>query len=302
MIKSISNIIRNLLIIPLFSSLLSFSFSSSLTLKSAFILPQIVREWHPIAIENNIDKSKPYVYNIGKLPMVLWYDDKKPITTINICKHLGAKLDTGIINDGCLFCSNHLTSYNQTDGVGSLLLRNGLLWWSYKSYIKNPPMIFKETTKLHQTYIDINVNLINVILEFIYSNNKNKIKYRKNKFFFSEDLFNAEHRFYYKYPYYLKGSINNKINYSIVFLPLEENKTRLFINIANDIDMQDFFNYFLNEKLKNLNNYDHNNYLKYLIMLKNDNTYMKQIFLLFDKYSFPNDFTISSFYKYRQFY
>jgi MoaA/NifB/PqqE/SkfB family radical SAM enzyme len=59
----------------------------------------------------------------------------------------------------------------------------------------------------------------------------------------------AEHRFYYKYPYYLKGSINNKINYSIVFLPLEENKTRLFINIANDIDMQDFFNYFLNEKL-----------------------------------------------------
>ena len=55
-------------------------------------------------------------------------------------------------------------------------------------------------------------------------------------------------------------------------------------------------------KLNNLKNYEPNNYLKYLITLKYDKTYMKKIFLLFDKYSFPNEFTISSFYKYRQFY
>lgn len=296
--KFFSKFIRSLLIIPLLSTI-----TTSLTIKSAFILPQIVREWHPIAIENNIDKSKPYVYNIGKLPMVLWYDNDIPLSTINICKHLGAKLNTGIINNGCLHCSNHFTSYNNSDSIGNIIERNGLLWWSFKSYIKSPPKIFKDSTKLNQTYIDINVNLINVILEFIYSNNKIKIKQRKNKFFFNEQLFNAEHRFYYKYPYYIKGSINDKINYSINFSPLEENKTRLYINIENNVDTKDFYNYYLNNKLDNLKNYDsNNNYLKYLIMLKDDNSYMKQIYLLFDKYSFPNDFTISSFYKYRQFY
>ena len=290
-----------LLIISLLSNSF-FPIIKSLTIKSSFILPQIVREWHPIAIESNIDKSKPYVYNIGKLPMVLWYDKNGPLSTINICKHLGAKLDNGIINDGCLHCSNHFTSYNSSDIIGNVIEKNGLLWWSFKSNNKNPPKIFKESAKLHQTFIDINVNLINVILEFIYSNNKTKIKQRKNKFLFSEQLFNAEHRFYYKYPYYIKGSINNKINYSINFLPLEENKTRLYINIENNIDIKDFFQYYLNNKLNNLQNYDNNNYLKYLIMLKNDKSYMKQIYLLFDKYSFPNDFTVSSFYKYRQFY
>lgn len=122
--------------------------------------------------------------------------------------------------------------------------------------------------------------MINVILEFIYSNNKTKIKHRKNKFFFNEELFNAKHKFYYKYPYCLKGSINDKINYCINFLPLEENKTRLYINIVDnnnsDIDTKIFINYILKNKLTNLKNYDNNNYLKYLIMLKDDNSYMKK--------------------------
>jgi nitrite reductase/ring-hydroxylating ferredoxin subunit len=268
-----------------------------------FILPQFVREWHPIGIENQIDRNKPYVFNIGKLPMVLWYDNNSPIATLNICKHLGAKLDNAIINNGCLHCSNHLTGYNQTDALGKVVSKNGLLWWSFKSYNKNPTSNFKkEEKKLDIHHIDINVNLLNVILEFIYSNNKIKARGRKNKFLFYEKLFNAEHRFYYKYPYYLKGSINNKINYTINFLPLEENKTRLYISIANNIDSKVFMNYFLNAKLNNLNNYDNNTNLKYMIMFKEHNDYIKNVYMLFDKYSFPNEFTISCFYKYRQFY
>jgi nitrite reductase/ring-hydroxylating ferredoxin subunit len=269
-----------------------------------FILPQFVREWHPIGIENQIDRSKPFVFNIGKLPMVLWYDKNDPIATLNICKHLGAKLDNAIINNGCLHCSNHLTGYNQTDALGKVVSKNGMLWWSFKSYTRNPISNFKkEEKKLDIHHIDINVNLLNVILEFVHSNNKIKARARKNKFLFYEKLFNAEHRFYYKYPYYLKGSINNKINYTINFLPLEENKTRLFISIANNIDAKVFMNYFLNAKLNNLNNYDNNTTnLKYMIMFKEHNDYIKKVYMLFDKYSFPNEFTISCFYKYRQFY
>jgi hypothetical protein len=289
----------NYYLIPYF---LSLFLSSSLSL-SSFILPQFVREWHPIGIEGNIDKSKPYVYNIGKLPMILWYDNNnKPISTVNICKHLGARLDKGMINNGCLYCSNHLTSYNETDAIGKVVSKNGLLWWSYKSYIKSPTTIFKKDDNIHHDYIDVDVNLVNVILELIYSSNKINSKYRNNRFFFREQLFNAEHRFYYKYPYYLKGSINKKINYTLNFLPLEENKTRIFINIDNNIYTKVFINYFLNLKLNNLKNYDGNSYLKYLITLKNDNDYMKKIYLLFDKYSFPNEFTVSSFYKYKNFY
>ena len=286
--------------IPYFISL-SISVLSSLS--TGFILPQFVREWHPIGIEGNLDKTKPYVFNIGKLPLVLWYDNNnKPISTINICKHLGAKLDNAIINNGCLHCVNHLTSYNETDAIGNIISKNGLLWWSYKSYIKSPPAIFKKTEKINHIYIDVDVNIISVILEFIYSNNKIKIKNRNNKFLFYEKLFNAEHRFYYKYPYYLKGSINKKINYTLNFLPLEENKTRIFINIANNFETKVFTNYYLNAKLNNLKNYDSNSYLKYLITLKNENDYMRKIYLLFDKYSFPNEFTVSSFYKYKNFY
>ena len=289
-------------ILILTSLISSLSVTYTLNTKSSFILPQIFREWHPIAIEKNIDKTKPYIYNIGKLPMVLWYEDIKPLATINICKHLGAKLDNGIINNGCLQCSNHYASYNSSDTIGNVISKNGLLWWSFKSNI-NPPTIFKpSTTIIHQIFIDINVNLINVILEFIYSNNKTKIKFRNNKFFFAEHLYNVEHRFFYKYPYYLKGSINRKINYTINFLPLEENKTRLFINFFNNNNIEYFSKYFINNKINNLKNYGENNYLKYLITLKNDKSYMKHIYFLFDKYSFPNDFTVSSFYKYRQFY
>jgi len=277
---------------------------------TSFILPQVVREWHVVGIDKNIDKTKPFAYNIGKLPMVLWYNNNnEPLSTINICKHLGAKLNTGFINDGCLHCPNHLSKYNNTDTVGKLISKNGLLWWSFKSYTKEPPAIFqKDNNNIHHSFVDINVNLVNVVLEFIYSINKNKIRNVNNKFLFSETLYNTEHRFYYKYPYFLKGSINRKINYVINFLPLEENKTRIYISISNNIDTKIFINYFLNNKLHNLKNYDSNNYLKYLIVLKNagekktNDNYMKKIYLLFDKYSFPNEFTISSFYKYRQFY
>jgi len=272
---------------------------------NSFILPQIFREWHPIAIENKIDKTKPYTYNIGKLPLILWYDNNNTTqTTINICKHLGAKMDNGIINNGCLHCPNHYTGYTNNDNVGRVISKNGLLWWSYKSFTKSPPTHFKKDANMYSTYIDIEANIMNVILEFIYNTNnkKEKIKQVKNKFFFKEQLFNAEHRFVYKYPYYIKGNINNNIDYTFNFLPLEEYKTRVFINIVNNIDTKIYMNYYLNTKISNLKNYDANSYLKYMIILKDSKDYMKNIFTLFDKYSFPNEFTVSCFYKYRQFY
>ena len=65
---------------------------------SGFILPSIFREWYCVGFEKNIDKTKPYQFNIGELPMVAWFDNKNnTYSTINICKHMGAKLSNGKI-------------------------------------------------------------------------------------------------------------------------------------------------------------------------------------------------------------
>ena len=252
-----------------------FLFINLIISSTCFILPQIVREWHVIGIDKYIQKTSPYSYNIGKLPMVLWYDkNEEPLSAINICKHLGSRLNNGIIKNGCLYCPNHNIEYNKTDTIGNVIKKNGLLWWSYKSYKKNPPAIFNENiTDIYQFYIDVNVNLLNVILEFVFSNNKNKILNYKNKFFFNEIYNDLNHKYFYKYPYFLKGSFNNKYKYCINFLPLDNNKTRLFISINYQRDIHN----------KNIN-------------------YLKNIQLLFDKYSFPDEFTTTNFYKYRQFY
>jgi hypothetical protein len=267
-----------------------------------FFLPQIFREWHPIAIHDKIDKSKPLSINYGKLPLILWFNDTKPLTTVRYCKHLGAKLEKGFIdNNNCLVCPNHLTVHDTSDTIGTTMIKDGLVWWSYKNLKKTPPSLYKNKTNYHY-YIDVNNSLQNIVLEFMYSNYNIKERIVNNKFYIKKQLSNVEHRIFYKYPFYLKGSINKKINYGINFLPLEEDKTRLFINI--DTDIKYLLHYFLSSKLFNLKNYDNNTIFKFLLVLKdvkNDN-YLKKIYLLFDKYMFPSENNVYSFYKYRNFY
>jgi hypothetical protein len=270
---------------------------------NSFFLPQIFREWHPIAIHDKIDKTKPYIINYGKLPLILWYNNTTtPQTRVGYCKHLGAKLDKGFINNNCLVCPNHLTVHNASDTIGTTIIKDGIVWWSYKNLKKTPPSLFKNKTNINYYYMDVNNSLQNIILEFMHSNHNINEKTINNKFLINKQSFNVNHRIFYKYPFYLKGSINRKINYGINFLPLEENKTRLFINL--DVDIKYLLHYYLHSKLYNLKNYDENTIFKYLMVLNEvgNKNYMKKIYLLFDKYLFPNENTVFSFYKYRNFY
>jgi phenylpropionate dioxygenase-like ring-hydroxylating dioxygenase large terminal subunit len=69
---------------------------------------KFLRHWQCIGIKKNIDITKPYVCNIGDLPLVVWKNtDNQWLSTINICKHMGSKLDQGKIVNGCL----HLFSF-----------------------------------------------------------------------------------------------------------------------------------------------------------------------------------------------
>jgi phenylpropionate dioxygenase-like ring-hydroxylating dioxygenase large terminal subunit len=92
-------------ILNIFSLLVSSLFVSCLNLDIKFF-----NNWHCIGIKENMDLTKPYKINIGDLPLVLWKNRQSGqlITTINICKHMGSKLDNGIItHDGCLKCQYH---------------------------------------------------------------------------------------------------------------------------------------------------------------------------------------------------
>lgn len=112
---------------------------SIISYASSFASP--FTHWHCIDIMKNVDKSKPYAYNIGELPLVTWFNDSKPITTLNICKHMGSKLHEGhVSNDGCLSCPYHGIKHSASDTFGQTIVFEDKLWWSYNAVSKTPPV------------------------------------------------------------------------------------------------------------------------------------------------------------------
>lgn len=96
-----------------------------------------LRNWQCIGIQDKIDFSKPYTANIGELPLVIWQTRKYPhpeyTATVNICKHMGSKLNNAkITGDGCLKCPYHGYEYSALDNFGQVLAYQGKLFWAYK--------------------------------------------------------------------------------------------------------------------------------------------------------------------------
>ena len=100
-----------------------------------FILPQIFREWHPVAIYDTIDKNKPYHINYGKRSLVLLFNNTTPQTTI--------------VNN------------NLSEAFGKTIVQDGIIWWTYKSLKKTPPSYFRNNLRK----IDNN-SLRNIVLDF----------------------------------------------------------------------------------------------------------------------------------------
>ena len=79
---------------------------------SSYIIPNIYNQWFCLDYLSNIDKTKPFKSNIGYLPLVSWFNNNTSFSTINICSHLGSRLDIGNIEEGCLKCPYHGLKYN----------------------------------------------------------------------------------------------------------------------------------------------------------------------------------------------
>jgi len=231
-----------------------------------YIAPQIFREWHPIGIVKSINKQKPFYFNIGNLPMIVWFYNSNPNSMINICKHLGNNLNDGIIKDNCLVSPFHKEKYNQTDNFGSIVESNGLYWWSYKPYQKKP-LTLASSNKTYNYHIDIKTDLLTFILNFITINYSydNKHKYYNNK----KQVFikNKKTRILYRYPYTIL--INN---YRLSILPLNYFKLRIFVTTYNPVIMCFSYLYMI--------------YIKYLFENKIGSSDLKNLFLYLKPFLF----------------
>ena len=105
----------------------------------------MLRTWTCIGVQDHIDWSKPYSVQLGDLPLVVWKHPTEPnsfFSTINICPHMGSKLDNGIITPlGKLQCQYHGKEFDKNDQFGQVKLHEGKLFWASDPIHLSPPSI-----------------------------------------------------------------------------------------------------------------------------------------------------------------
>jgi len=233
------------------------------------------RHWHCIEFVKNIDIANPYAYSVGDLPLVAWFNKtQQPVSTINICKHMGSRLDSGVIKDGCLRCPYHgLEHTHQNDAFGSTLVFQDKLWWSYKPYQKRPPVMPFYKNKNFETAmitIEVNANILDCAYNtmdvnhpaYVHNNifgfgsnipptNLKTIKYNDKKLGLSfnyqsnsniahlkRGLRTSNNFHIYEYPYNTWSRVslptNEHLFVCVNMLPLEADKTRWIVTLKHN--------------------------------------------------------------------
>lgn len=117
--------------------------------------------WICVGIKENMDLTKPYSINIGELPLVIWKSkDNKLASNINICKHMGSKLDNGIITEnGCLKCQYHGLENTYEDRFGEVVEHDGKIFWAYEPKKKKPFSIpFFNNADYEKSFLEITMD------------------------------------------------------------------------------------------------------------------------------------------------
>ena len=134
---------------------------SLLNVRMSYEYPSFFNHWHCVGLKEKINFLSPYKTNIGDLPLVIWKNQKTNnlISTINICKHMGSKLDNGIItSNGCLKCQYHGLELSEEDGFGQTMEFDGKIFWAYKPHKKEPYRIpFFNDTNYESSYLEIDM-------------------------------------------------------------------------------------------------------------------------------------------------
>lgn len=257
----------------------------------SYILPQTFREWTIIGIDKNIYIHKPYHYKIGELPMVLWYNNTNPQTIINSChKHLGNTLKDSYIENNELKCPYHKKGYTDEDNLGTIKKGNGLLWWSYKSFKKNPPKIKSENNNNY--HFKVRSDFISIIINFIsdFKGDEDNYRFYKKKLLMKKD----REFLIYKYPYTL--IYNNK--YMLNIIPIDKNNSHIYLttNKKISIDMNEI------NKLKLHIENRYNDFKFRYLLLRENNSYISKVYNCYNEYMYPDDITIGYFLVNKRYY
>lgn len=146
-----------------------------LTYVNALVVPMkpsldFFRNWHCLGIIDNIHFDRPYITNVGELPLAIW---KNPVTqqlssVINICRHMGSKLDNAVItNEGCLKCQYHGLEMSGSDTFGEVMEFQGKLFWSYNPLRPTPykiPFYDNPSYETSHLVIDMGAGLVDSAL------------------------------------------------------------------------------------------------------------------------------------------
>lgn len=231
--------------------------------------------WTCVGVTKNMDFSKPQVVNIGDLPLVLWKNpiDDKWTSCINICPHMGSKLDNGLVTyNGCLQCQYHGLELTKKEKFGDVVEQEGKLFWAYDPIQKVPPKIPFYSNPNYETSvieIDMSASLMdsaynmmdlrhpeyvhNQILGFgndippqnlkhyFYSNNKIGLSfdYVSNELMkrLNENINKTNNFHMFEYPTFTWSKVSfgkNNLIIGVNLLPLKENKTRWYITICHN--------------------------------------------------------------------
>lgn len=250
-------------------------FLNSIIQVLSFITPgiSVFNEWHCIDFVKNIDKSKPFAYNVGDLSLVSWFHKNQSYTTLNICNHMGSKLDHGKVKGNCLVCPYHGLKYNDNMTFGKSLVFQDKLWWSYSPKKNLPPAIPFYNTHNYQTttmkvHIDANIvdcafNLMDInhpayvhnnifgfgsnvpptdVKTVIYPHNKDKLGlsfiYKSNSIHLKRELRRCKNFDIYEYPYTTWSRVslpNDKhLFVNINMLPISLHKTQWLVTLKHN--------------------------------------------------------------------
>jgi phenylpropionate dioxygenase-like ring-hydroxylating dioxygenase large terminal subunit len=241
----------------------------------SYKIPSIFNHWICIGIKDNIFPGRPQTINVGDLPLITWKNpiDNKWTTCVNICKHMGSKLDNAIItNEGCLKCQYHGLDMDIKDKFGETVEHEGKLFWSFNPISKLPPSTpFYKNDLYEKSMIEIDMdasltdsayNMMDLrhpeyvhnkivgfgntlppqnIKHFYYNDNKLGLSFD----YVSNDLMrkinqninktNNFHMFVYPTFTWSKVSFDkNNLIIGVNLLPIGENKTRWFITICHN--------------------------------------------------------------------
>lgn len=232
--------------------------------------------WHCIGILNKIDFSLPYKINIGDLPLVIWKNTNtnQLSSTINICKHMGSRLDNGEITpDGCLKCPYHGLEFSHKDRFGETIEHEGKLFWSYNPSTQKPYSVpFFNSNHFVKSFLEIDMecsltdSAYNTMdlrhPEYVHSGlfgfgnnippkNINHYKYSDNKIGLSFDYeskqsiqsLNSNSKFTNNFHMYIYPTFSwSKVTFDrtkhliigVNLLPLENKKTRWYVTVCNN--------------------------------------------------------------------